>query len=361
MPKRFKKGDPLKISAYAWNRMLDMVGFDVDQNSDWRKGAFHTDWLFCKVSHTVDDVSALPDGILPRGSPVCVSKPEDLTGVEEVEYQINPQDFIHKAEFVAMESPNFDILGITMEPINLNTGQSSIGRVARNGLVYANIELGGAPLSEADDLYRSIYRYVHPYPYSNPKYRTTLQVNSSGVAQILGDSIVLGRNQPLYKYEVKRSGNGRATVVDVYGIDDDGTEGYLVVEDAQLYHSARTKVHTLTGNAGWRHFIPGAVGLCMRGYAGFVEVTSNSLNMIGVTDDPGSARVGNQPGGGLVKAYYLDKSALPHTLQPILDSDGDEVYTPFYNSSGSTVGADKWVQLKDVQGDYWIDVEDCPT
>lgn len=361
MPKRFKKGDPLKISAYAWNRMLDMVGFDVDQNSDWRKGAFHTDWLFCKVSRTADDLAALPDGILPRGSPVVVSKPADLTGVEQVEYQINPQDFIHEANFVAIESPNFDILGITMEPINLNNGQSFIGRVAMNGLVYANLEFGGVASSSMTDEQRSLFRYVHPYPSSNPKYRTTLQVNTSGVAQMLGDSIVLGRGQPLYVYLITASGNSEETTADIYGLFDESVNGYLIKEDATIFHSNRKYQYAGMGEVDRPPFAIGDIGICVKCSAGFTAITQNGLNQIGITDGTGSARVGNQPGTGVALLHYLDNSAIPYTLQPMLDANGDPVSVNYYNSSGSTIANGKWIQLKDIHGSLWIDVEDCPT
>jgi hypothetical protein len=361
MPKRFKKGDPLKISAYAWNRMLDMVGFDVDQNSDWRKGAFHTDWFYCKVLHDSDDVTALPDGVLPRGSPVKVKKPTSLTGVEIVEYEINPQDFIHTAEFISMEDSMHDILGITMEPINLNVGQSFIGRVAVNGLVYANLEFAGAAVSSMTSEQRTLFRYVHPYPSSNVKYRTTLQVNSSGVAQMLGDSIVLGRGQPLYTYVTTASGNGEHTTADIYGLSNANVNGYLIAEDAIIYHSNRKYHYAGMGEVDYPPFALGDIGICIKDGPNYSAITSNGLGQVAITDGTGTARVGDQPGTGVALLHYLDNSALPYTLQPMRDANGDPVSVVYFNSSSSTIATGKWIQLKDVHGSLWVDVEDCPT
>lgn len=348
MPKRYKQGDQLHISAYAWNRMLDMVGYEVDANSDWRKGSFPTDWFFCKLSVDPGDVAALTDGILPRGSPVKVKSPIDLSGVEAIEYETNPQDFIHKAELIQIDGYYADILGITMEPINLNPGESFIGRVAINGIVYANLKLP----DPFGDIQRGIYRYVHPLPSSDPDFRTKLMANTSGFAQMVGDHIILGRKQPLFTYEMVNSEN----LANIYGLSGNFS-GLLVLEDVAM------TVPTYNTNvvSGFNStFIPltiGDRGVCVYDGFSFMPISGVPQNFVGKTTSTGTARDGDDPGSGFAKLYRASGS--PATMSEMLDNLGNPVIVKYLNLASATVASDVWVQLKIANGNLYIDYEEC--
>lgn len=336
--------------------MLDMVGFDVDQNSDWRKGFFGVDWLYCKIAHNAGDVAALPDGVLPRGSPVRVKKPTDLTGVEITEYQINPQDFIHRAEFVSIDGVMPEILGITMEPINLNVGQSFIGRVAMNGLVYANLEFPGGTFTDSN---REFYKYAHPLPSNNPDYRTKLQINSSGYVQLLGDSVILGRQQPLFVYQVSRGGNTGETIADIYGFTSESATGFLVMEDAELYHANYKAGVPLVNRPP---FVTDDIGICVKNLDGqFAAISNVGTGLVAVSDGVGSARSGTTAGYGMAKVYRLDLTGASPTYVPALDASGVQASVGYFNSSNQAVANGKYIQLKDTHGVMHVDVEDCPT
>lgn len=351
MPKRYKQGDPLHISAYAWNRTLDMIGYDVDQNSEWVKGSLPVDWVFCKISFHLDVVATLPDGVLPRGSPVLVRMPVDMTNIEKVEYEINPQDFIHIAEDIAIDDFFAYSLGITLEPINLNKGQSMIGRVAVNGVVYANLKYPvinpGDPMT---DNQRKILAYVHPLPLSDPDRATKLQASTSGFAQIVGDHIILGRSQKLFSYEILDS-EFRAKV---YGVSTNFINSGLYVGEFTLTYGKLNNVSDPIP------LCKGDIGLCLWTWYGFQIITRPSANFIAKATTVGTARSGTTAGIGGAQLYQVTNAAT-RELVPLLKTDNTPVSVTYYNVAPSPIAIGSWIQLKFASGALYIDYEECPT
>ena len=362
MPNRYKAGDPLKISADAWNRMLDMIGYDVSATPEYTKGSVLYRWIWAKFTlQPGEDANVLPDGVLPRGSPVQIYQPLDLTNVNPVDYQTYPQDFVHQAKSVMMDNFNPQNFGITLEPIV----PGEIGRVAVDGIVYANFKMpDDLPYtgSVLVDGARQYFNYVHPLPFDDDDRFTTLRVNSSGFAQVVGDCIALGRSQNIFSYEITGyTGNQAADAsgpANIYGLSSGACfNGNLVLENTYLFSNSQIQYDFL---------IPGDKGFCIFSNCTgrFMPITKQPQNYIAYTTNQGTARNGNVPGSGAAIIYRLS-NGLPKTLIPIQDATNPSFPIPlsiqYYNLSSETVGNNKWIQLKYAANNWFVDFEDCGT
>jgi hypothetical protein len=335
--------------------MLDMIGYDVSATPEYTKGSILHRWIWAKFTlQPGEDANVLPDGVLPRGSPVQIYQPLDLTNVNPVDYQTYPQDFVHQARSVMMDNFNPQNFGITLEPIV----PGEIGRVAVDGIVYANFKMpDDLPYtgSVLVDGARQYFNYVHPLPFDDDDRFTTLRVNSSGFAQVVGDCIALGRSQNIFSFEV--IGYEKFSIgigpVNIYGLKPIDGSSNLVIENSYLFPPSEV---------GFDFLLPGDKGLCV--YSNFtnsfIPITKQQQNYIGYTMLGATARVGQQPGYGSAKIYRLSDTS-PITLIPVNDTQygGNQMTVEFFNLSSEAVGNNKWIQLKYAAQGWFVDFEDC--
>lgn len=349
MPNRFKQGDPLRISAYAWNRMLDSIGYDVDANSDWRKGSLPVSWLYVKNVHRSPRIE--------RGSPVCVVAPTDLTGVELIEYRTNPQDFVFHSIHSWFGNYHHQHFGIALEPIEYE----GVGRVAVGGIVWANFKVVDGVVED----YIDSAKYLHMLPDTDPDYHEFLQLNTSGFAERFGDHIRLNSGQPIFMYEIsdliRTDVSPTYTVkANIYGLPHtlsstgagggktySTTGAMLVVEDVVLVVEPPQQC---TGYA------LGDIGLCtpLGDHFRALDEKHSSPILGEVVDDPiisgacGFVELYRASGSSCARYPLLNASDEPLKAKVAFDMPGDLI----------PVGA--MVHAKCVGGVHVIDVVECP-
>lgn len=341
MPNRFKQGDPLRISAYAWNRMLDLVGYNVDASGEWHKGSLPVSWLFVKNVHR--------SPIIERGAPVCVVAPTDLTGVELIEYRTNPQDFVHHSIHSWFGNYHHQHFGISLEPIEYE----KVGRVAVSGIVWANFKVTDGAIED----YIDTAKYLHMLPNTDSDYHTHLQLNTSGYAERFGDHVRLGSQQPIFLYEITDliRTDVYPTVrakVSIYGLPYDTVAGpsystiyaMPVMQDVELVLPGQQ----CTGYA------LGDTGLCSCFGDDFVPLDDrHSTPILGqVVENAITAG-----GCGKVELY---RTSTCGTRYPLLNADSDPLEGVVnYDMSGDAIPVGTKIHAKCVGWAHVIDVVEC--
>lgn len=343
---RYKGGDPLNISATAWNRMLDLVGYDVSATAEYTRGSVLYRWIWCKYMKNVSTV----DNFVGRGAPVLIERPKNLTSVQQLEYETDPQNFIYTARPSAIDNYEPYNFGITLDRIN--TGE--IGRVAIDGIVYANLK---TPAGDPDFISDQM-NFAVPLPFDDPEHTSKLRRSTSGFAQVIGSHVILNRFQNTFLYRVVSNGTNHC-VVDIYGIQNVWNANLLnmigdkIQSEVQLIYPYNLKMPL--------PLAIGDTGLCVRTspYYGYVITNLGTAhNILGYTITDGTARSGNYSGVGSALLYRIENL---NDIVPILDENGANVVVVYHNVSSEPVGKDKFVQLKLIGDRYIIDFEDCGT
>lgn len=339
MPKRYKAGDPLHISAYAWNRMLDMIGYDVDANSDWRKGSLPVSWLFVKNVHRSPRIE--------RGSPVCIVAPTDLTGVELIEYRTNPQDFVFHSIHSWFGNYHHQHFGIALEPIEYE----GVGRVAISGVVWANFKVVEGEIAD----YIDTMKFVHMLPDTDPDYHEFLQLNTSGFAERFGDHVRLGISQPLFMYKVTNVITNPAVFTDVeitadiYGIPE--TLGLGDSSPTHIIDGVQLHPHPPMFSTG---YALGDYGLCSAVGDRFIPIDDMHRSPI-TGNTVGSITAG---GVGFVEVYRTDGTT--GARNACLDADDNPITVKVhYDMSGDPIPSGTKIHAKCVGDAHIIDVVEC--